>query len=173
MLAGDQYPAKPHCDAILTIHQQCSASYSSENIVTILPTNAADIEKLVNRAKDIRERGLTHSLRKVSGSGKKRKKNGEALASEETAREMANLVDGDETKTKSNGKSAVEHTIKNAATASLTARVLEDEKARKKRQKLSMNENLKGLFSGKASEKTAQRGDFMTRGYSIPTAAKR
>ena len=60
--------------------------------------------------------------------------------------------------------------IKNAATASLTAKVLLDEEERKKRQKLGMNDNLKSLFS---ADGTAKDTNFMTRGYSIPAGAKR
>ena len=60
--------------------------------------------------------------------------------------------------------------IKNAATASLTAKVLAEEQERTKRRKMEPNENLKSLFSsGNAKHKD---GDFMTRGFSIPAGAK-
>jgi hypothetical protein len=56
--------------------------------------------------------------------------------------------------------------IKNAATASLTAKVLEEQEERNKRRKLGMNDNLKTLFSNKTS--AGKGNDFMTRGFSIP-----
>ncbi|KAI9799624.1 MAG: hypothetical protein M1833_003939 [Piccolia ochrophora] len=152
---------------------QCSEPYTTENEVAILPTNSMDIDKLVIRANDLRDRGLTHSLKKLSGSTKKRKKNSETAALDVSATPLTGDAEAAKSNQNTSDKAPSESTIKNAATASLTARVLEDEKARKKRQKLTMNDNLKGLFSGKDSEKPARSGDFMTRGYSIPTGAKR
>jgi hypothetical protein len=62
--------------------------------------------------------------------------------------------------------------IKNAATASLTSKVLEEQEERNKRRKLELNDNLKALFS-KSGHSVQERkgGDFMTRGYSIPKRA--
>lgn len=63
--------------------------------------------------------------------------------------------------------------IKNAATASLTARVLNEENEKKKRRKMvGLSENLDSLFT-KENKDGKKSGDFMTRGYSIPTAARR
>ena len=61
--------------------------------------------------------------------------------------------------------------IKNASTASLTAKVLAEEQAKAKRRKLGANDTIKSLFS--SGDKAIKDGDFMTRGYSIPAAAKR
>ena len=61
--------------------------------------------------------------------------------------------------------------IKNAATASLTAKVLAEEQERAKKRKKEPNENLKSLFSSSSGKH--KDGDFMTRGFSIPTDAKR
>ncbi len=56
-----------------------------------------------------------------------------------------------------------------AATASLTAKVLDEQEERNKRRKLGLNDNLKSLFSNSGySAQTHKSGDFMTRGYSIP-----
>ena len=65
----------------------------------------------------------------------------------------------------------VPDTIKNAVTASLTARVLAEEQEKAKRRKLDPNENLKSLFS--SGNKKHKDGDFMTRGFSIPADARR
>ncbi|KAM3086799.1 Replication termination factor 2 [Clarireedia jacksonii] len=59
--------------------------------------------------------------------------------------------------------------IKNASTASLTAKVLDEQEERNKRRKLGMNENLKSLFSNTGYNAHQQKGgDFMTRGFSMP-----
>jgi hypothetical protein len=65
------------------------------------------------------------------------------------------------------------HGIKDAATASLTAKVLEEEEAKKKRRKMmGENETLKSLFSKSGGGPKQKDGDFMTRGYSIPANAR-
>lgn len=62
--------------------------------------------------------------------------------------------------------------IKNAETASLTARVLAEEQERSKRRKLGTNENIKSLFSSENGG-PKKNGDFMNRGFSISTGARR
>jgi hypothetical protein len=62
--------------------------------------------------------------------------------------------------------------IKNAATASLTAKVLIEEQERNKRRKLGLNDNLKSLFSSTGANGSTQKGgDFLTRGFSVPKRA--
>ncbi len=88
----------------------------------------------------------------------------------------------------SSGLPSSSATIRDAATASLTARVIKDEMERNKRRKLGMNDNLKALFTsstsvtstsaqqaadGAAGKKSSQNSDFMTRGYTIPANARR
>lgn len=54
----------------------------------------------------------------------------------------------------------------------LTAKVLEEEKEKKKRQKvMGRSENLQSLFHKSAAK--LKDGDFMTRGFSIPADARR
>ncbi|KAI9753141.1 MAG: hypothetical protein M4579_005304 [Chaenotheca gracillima] len=181
---------------------QCSEKFASENVISILPISPAEVERLATRAKSLKEQGLTHSLKKASGSGKKRKKN----ADEATA--AAILETESLTTTKPEGQnlavpnhpsrpsstSNTEHStpqpehsratngrttggIKNAATASLTAKVLEDERERKRRRQGGLNDNLKDLFSHGRKDPDGgdirKDGDFMTRGFSIPAGAKR
>src|SRR5438552_2321380 len=117
--------------------------------------------RLAIRMKNLRESGLTHSLKKAPGSSKKRKKNiGGGIEATDGA---ISTAEPDATKTvsepatpqPSSGTATPRAGIKNAATASLTAKVLEDEKERNKKRKLGMNDNLKSLFSsgGSASRK--------------------
>ncbi|KAI9820167.1 MAG: hypothetical protein M1827_005789 [Pycnora praestabilis] len=176
----------------------CNESYSPENLVPILPTLPADIERLALRAKALKEQGLTHSLKKAPGASKKRKqKNVEATVATETslpsiaaATDIAVAqVDANATMppppfkkgsipplTASTTTSKASTSIKNSATASLTAKVLEEERERTKRRKLGTNDNLKSLFSESPAGSKSKEGksiDFMTRGYSIPAGAKR
>jgi hypothetical protein len=130
---------------------ECSEPYTTENIIPILSISRDDITKLATRAAKLKDSGLTHSLKKTSGSGKKRKKNAES----------SEAAPVEKSAPKSSG-------LKNSATASLTAKVLEEQEERNKRRKLGLNDNLKTLFSNKSNAVTPRGGDFMTRGFSIP-----
>ncbi|KAJ5127391.1 hypothetical protein N7448_008170 [Penicillium atrosanguineum] len=135
---------------------QCNEPYTEDNIISILPTKVEDKERLMARGAKLAEQGLTHSLKKAPGS-KKRKKH---------------AADGDEAK-KSTPASVNGNGIKNAATASLTARVLSEEKEKnKKRKMMGLSDNLDSLFT-KDSKDGKKSGDFMTRGFSIPSSARR
>ncbi|KAJ6120352.1 hypothetical protein N7523_004632 [Penicillium sp. IBT 18751x] len=134
---------------------QCNEPYTEDNIITILPTKAEDKERLMARGAKLAEQGLTHSLKKAPGS-KKRKKH--ATEGEEAKKPTSTTANG-------NG-------IKNAATASLTARVLSEEKEKnKKRKMMGLSDNLDSLFT--KDNKDGKNGDFMTRGFSIPSSARR
>ena len=163
---------------------ECNEAYTSENIIPILPLAKEDIERLAARAAKLKETGLTHSLKKAPG-GKKRKKHAEADAAPAEARATAanGAPEGLSEKVKSrlaeNGATTpqsrsgtstpVPSGIKNAATASLTSRVLEEQEERNKRRKLGLNDNLKSLFSSTGYNAQEQKGgDFMTRGFSLP-----
>ena len=153
---------------------QCNEAYTPENIVLILPVLSTDKENLNARAQKLKSQGLTHSLKKVTGSGKKRKKT-EETSKAQSAQEsyQAPVAEANSLPGESRMPSSVavaKGRIQNVATASLTAKVLAEEEAKAKRRKLDSNANLKSLFSsGKAKHKD---GDFMTRGFSIPTGAK-
>jgi hypothetical protein len=165
---------------------ECNEPYKSENVIQILPTAKEDIAKLAARADKLKDAGLTHSLKKAP-SNKKRKKdpgaeppaadgkvletNGkrtlEAL-SEKTKARLAENGSGTP-QSRSGTSTPVSSGIKNAATASLTAKVLDEQEQRNKRRKIGLNDNLKSLFSNAGySAQTHKGGDFMTRGYSLP-----
>ncbi|KFY25404.1 hypothetical protein V491_01760 [Pseudogymnoascus sp. VKM F-3775] len=162
---------------------QCNEPYVSENIITILPTTKEDIGRLDQRIKRLRDAGLTHSLKKAPGS-KKRKKHVETetketieapngasgIKSKDAVQPKipAGIADDVSSTLQKNGSSASAGRIKNAATASLTAKVLDEQAERNKRRKLGLNDNLKSLFSNGGSGELKGAGDFMTRGYSLP-----
>ena len=140
------------------------------------------------RGRILAERGLTHSLKRAPGS-KKRKKNAVAATEESSGPAEPEAAAGD---SKAAAKSippnqpsrsgtstptpGVSNGIKNAATASLTARVLEEENERKRRRKMmGTNENLNSLFTKDSASKEGKNkaADFMTRGFTIPSEARR
>jgi hypothetical protein len=140
---------------------QCTEEYTKEDVIPILPFAVEDIKRLEARVEKLKEKGLTHSLKKVPGSKKKRK-NGE---------------DESEKPKKSNGTangSTKLSGIKNAATASLAAKVRDEQEAKNKKRKLANNENLNSLFSSRDQSRNANNsGDYMTRGFAIPEKEKR
>ncbi len=142
---------------------QCNEPYTAENIIPILPTSQTDKDRLEQRITVLKSQGLTHSLKKAPGAGKKRKK---AATVDEAAVEEELLRP---THTKSEKP---ESNINNVGTASLTAKVLAEQEERNKRRKLGANDNVKSLFSNK-NGMDEKHLDFMTRGFSIPANAKR
>ena len=162
---------------------QCNQSYEAQNVIPILPFSKDDCVFLEDRMERLAEQGLTHSLKKASGSGKKRKAIGDVkikLKAEGDTEQLAMPRSGAATPiarsgTPHSGASTPKPSngIKDAATASLTAKVLEEEEAKKKRRKLmGQNETLKSLFTKSAGGQKYKDGDFMTRGFSIPANAK-
>lgn len=169
----------------------CNEPYTLENIISMLPLVKEDFVRLEERARRLKEAGLTHSLKKAPGSKKKKERKhaevsttieskttlvaAEALSEKNRKR----LVDTQDVDIKANSASAQRSAvatplggIKNAATASLTARVLYEQEERNKRRKLGLNDNLKGLFSKPGANGQAEkRTDFMTRGFTVPKNA--
>lgn len=154
---------------------QCNEPYSEDNIITILTTKKEDKERLIARGHKLAEQGLTHSLKKAPGS-KKRKKHAIAEGvtdASNTPEPAGSDVPKQPSDPKSRGSSstpvpnnASSTGIKNAATSSLTARVLAEQEEKKKRRKMmGQNENIDSLFSKKDS--SSKTRDFMTRGFSI------
>ncbi|KKY13276.1 hypothetical protein UCDDS831_g09153 [Diplodia seriata] len=139
---------------------QCNEPYAPNDVIPIVPTAEEDIARLQLRIKTLKEKGLTHSLKKAAG-GKKRKNGG-----------GGDDKDGKATKKEKKEKKAAADGIKNSATASLTARVLAEQEERNKRRKIENNENLSSLFR-KDQNKPGKNSDFMTRGFNIPAQAKR
>ena len=151
----------------------CETEYASNDIIPILPTSETDIARLSLRMKTLHEKGLTHSLKKASGSGKKRKKRDEEAESPKKDVNGLNGTDSHHENSRShtpvngaNGKSDVSG-INNTSTASLTAKVMEDHELSKKRKRES--ETVRGLFSSHDQSKpSGKSADFMTRGFSMP-----
>ena len=145
---------------------QCNEAYEKDDVVQILPMSEADLDRLARRITTLKEQALTHSLKKAPGS-KKRKKN--AGGDAENGEKVPKLVKVDAPGEK-NGSSG----IKNSSTASLTARVLEEQEEQNKKRKLQRNENLNSLFSSRdASKVPKSNNDFFTRGFTIPSKDKR
>lgn len=164
--------------SLLLIQYQCNETYAGNDVIPILPIVPTDIARLSLRLKTLKERGLTHALKKAPGN-KKRKKNADKEANGETTTEEAATKSKDSSASddakKENKKdktkpiaTTASNGIKNATTASLTKRVLEEQEERNKRRKLEQNDNVKSLFSkGNAKPSATNSADYMTRGFSI------
>jgi hypothetical protein len=128
--------------------------------------------------KTLKEKGLTHALKKAPGSKKKRKHadkeaNGAAIENGTTTKPSSSDEDkkasAQEKKDKKEKDTAAASIgIKNSATASLTRKVMEEQEARNKKRKLAQNDTVNSLFNkseGKPS--VGNSADYMTRGFSI------
>lgn len=138
---------------------QCNQAFESpRDIVPILPITDTDKQFVIERMEKLQELGLAHSLKKDKSSKKRKAK--DAI---EANGNTTNGTSKDNTKSKQSG-------IKDTAVANLTARVLQEEEAKKKRRLLSESENIQSLYS--KGERKQKDADFMTRGFSIPAGAK-
>lgn len=118
-------------------------------------------------------------MKKASGAGKKRKKYAEEQSTAEEPTSSARITDileQQDSKTASKASTPQPQSgtatpktigIKNAATASLTAKVLEEQDERNKRRRIEKNKNLDSLFS--SGRREAKDIDFMNRGFAIPS----
>ena len=156
----------------------CETTFASNDVIPILPVLETDTARLSLRLKTLREKGLSHSLRKASGGSKKRKKIEDAVELASAGGTPAKAVTThDSANNRFMTANASRDTdgstgIKNASTASLTAKVME-EQARAKKRKME-NDNVRSLFSSRDQSKPiGKSSDFMTRGYSVPTGSKR
>ncbi|KAF1921167.1 Rtf2 RING-finger-domain-containing protein [Ampelomyces quisqualis] len=147
---------------------QCNESYTENDVIPILPTLPTDIARLNLRLKTLREKGLTHALKKAPGS-KKRKKGAAKDSTTKLSEQDKEKHSSDEGKVKklqqiqSDGNG-----IKNASTASLTQKVMKEQEERNKRRKLAENDNVKSLFNKSDNRPDMKKsGDYMTRGFSI------
>lgn len=156
----------------------CDTEYAANDIIPIIPVVDTDMARLALRVKTLQEKGLSHSLKKASGGSKKRKKKDEstALSSGHTKDVAHSDIKSEVAKPSFPSKEASatngHMSINNASTASLTAKVL-DEQERIKKRKLE-NDNVRSLFSSRDQSKpTGKSSDFMTRGFSVPVSDKR
>ncbi|KAL5388381.1 hypothetical protein DPSP01_002956 [Paraphaeosphaeria sporulosa] len=144
---------------------QCNEAYAENDVIPILPTVPADIARLTLRARTLKEKGLTHALKKAPGS-KKRKKTADASSAD--AKASTSEEDKKSAAKPEKKERQADNGIKNASTAYLTKRVLEEQEERNKRRKLGQNDNVKSLFSkGNQKADLANSKDYMTRGFSI------
>jgi hypothetical protein len=160
---------------------QCATAYEERDIIPILPSSEQDKAMVLKRIETLRSLGLSHSLKKASGN-KKRKANGDTKpdVSADIPKSKEKTSNGNSKAEAENGQlsaplsgssiSKASNGIKNTATASLTARVLEEEEARSKRRR--ENDNLSSLYTKKSDGKDRKNTDFMTRGFSIPANSR-
>ncbi len=163
---------------------ECNEPSKADDVITILPVVKEEISRMEERIARLREAGLTHSLKKAPGAKKRKKsKKNEEVQTEESQKKSGMQANGDVAKLKrksptgdatpslTSGTATPVGGIKNAATASLTAKVMKEQEEKNKRRKMGMNDNLNSLFStGKEAGKPSS-GDFLTRGYSLPKKA--
>ncbi|KAL8408165.1 hypothetical protein RB594_006820 [Gaeumannomyces avenae] len=105
---------------------ECSESFEPENIIPILPRETDELERLRQRIADLKEKGLSHNLKKDKSNGKKKRK-------------ADDDKDDKKKKAKDNAKKEASKSgnINNPMTASLTARVLAEQEERSKRRRLA------------------------------------
>jgi hypothetical protein len=109
---------------------ECSEAFEAGDVIPILPTEKADVERLEARLDDLKAKGLTHSLKKdKSASKKKRKAEGEA-GDKEAKKEKCEVGP-------KQGASSRLKNINNPMTASLTARVLAEQDEKNQRRRLA------------------------------------
>jgi hypothetical protein len=118
---------------------ECSEKFQPEDVIPILSTEKADLGSLTARISELRARGLTHTLKKDKSNGKKKRKAEEASRDGAAKPERAKGSQREpETAVKAASKPDINSRvsgINNAATASLTARVLAEQEERSKRRK--------------------------------------
>ncbi|OQO10709.1 hypothetical protein B0A48_04009 [Cryoendolithus antarcticus] len=152
----------------------CDGEYAAEDVVPILSTADADVTRLASRRQALKDRGLTHSLKKASGGEKPKKRKKREASPEKGTQSAFSKPDAPVESNKASSKTAqakpVEHSrINNATTATLTAKVMQEQEVAKKRR--LDNKNVASLFSNRDGESHhGKSADFMTRGYSVPAA---
>ncbi|KAK7959794.1 uncharacterized protein PG986_004648 [Apiospora aurea] len=117
----EQQRQQQHCP-------ECSEPFEESNVIPILPTSDAELEKLKTRMEDLKSKGLSHSLKKDKSGGKKKRKAEEAAYGEKES----GIKKGKKEK-----ETGIESRINNSMTASLTARVLAEQEENTKRRKIA------------------------------------
>ncbi|KAF5130323.1 Replication termination factor 2 [Metarhizium brunneum] len=110
---------------------ECGETFDKDNTVTILPTTEKDVRRLEKRLDDLREKGLTHSLKKDKSEkkNKKKRKGDEVNGNDDKAMKADALQPKKDADSRISG-------INNPMAASLTAKVLAEQDERNKRRKL-------------------------------------
>ena len=158
------------------------------DVIPILRASETEAKRLALRIKALRDKGLTHSLKKIPGLKKRKKEpdvKNEPNGVQSSVREpegngesdnIRNRVTTPENATKpaKNSYKSSSSLIRNAATASLTVKVLQEQEERNKRRKMDKNANLATLFSKSDPRQLhVKNKDFMSRGFSIPTQSEK
>ncbi|KAI1204321.1 DUF602-domain-containing protein [Annulohypoxylon truncatum] len=114
---------------------ECSATFEERDVIPILSTDEAELEKLAKRVDELKTLGLAHNLKKEKAAGKKKRKAGE----EKEKGPNGEPEKGKESNKTSKGKEDkkdISSRINNPMTASLTAKVLAEQEERSKRRKV-------------------------------------
>lgn len=168
---------------------QCNHPYQMENIIILFPTSEDEKSILQRRIDRLSDKGITHSLKKVSGASKKRKADKIAEVERDSSEVRLHTSDHKGSPARqpqtfnpiqcpagpllSAPKVGSSSGIKNAAAASMTAKVLQEEEERRKRRLVNgENERLKSLFTKKGDTTKLGDAEFMTRGFRIPPSAR-
>ncbi|KAG5970880.1 hypothetical protein E4U58_000490 [Claviceps cyperi] len=126
--------------AITEIHEntcpECGDKFETGNVIPLLTAMEKDVQKLERRMDSIRERGLTHSLKKDKSEKKNKKKRKEREISE-NGNSAETVDEAKTTYTKKIGLDSRISGINNPMAASLTAKVLAEQDAMNKRRKLA------------------------------------
>ena len=115
---------------------ECSIEVEDENIIALLPTTEKEVSRLEQRIEGLRDKGLTHALKKDK-SDKKKKRKGQDVEEEE-GKTMGNkkIVNAKKSIQKEERESRLSG-INNPMAASLTAQVLAEQDERIKRRKIA------------------------------------
>lgn len=115
---------------------ECSEPFEAQDVVPILPTEEADLEKVTKRMEDLRARGLTHSKKKDKSEKKKKRKAGEKEGDGPDGAKNGDAENGRPAKAQKATKNDAP-SINNPMAASLTKRVMAEQAERDKRRRLA------------------------------------
>ncbi|KAG5980719.1 hypothetical protein E4U55_003720 [Claviceps digitariae] len=114
---------------------ECGEKFDKENAIPILAATENDVQRLGKRLQTLREKGLTHSLKKDKSERKNKKKRKEC--------DMAESDDKAKTVHTKTGVDSRISGINNPMAASLTAKVLAEQDEMKKRRKVALDSTLR------------------------------
>lgn len=114
----------------------CSEPFEAQDVLPILPTEEADLEKVTKRMEDLRAKGLTHSKKKDKSDKKKKRKAGEKENDGLNGVTNGGAENGRPAKAQKASKNDAP-TINNPMAATLTARVMAEQAERDKRRRLA------------------------------------
>lgn len=114
----------------------CSEPFEAQDVVPILPTEEADLEKVTKRLEDLRARGLTHSKKKDKSEKKKKRKAGEKEVDGPDGAKNGDSENGRPAKVQKATKNDAP-SINNPLAAKLTKQVMAEQAERDKRRILA------------------------------------